>query len=292
MTTLADLLRARRFGLVLSAGYFGFFGHAGLVAALEAEELTPAAWAGTSAGALVAAMGASGMTAREIGELMSAVKRDDFWDPAPLSMLWDTIRGRGATGLLRGRRFRELLEKHLRVRTIEACASPLVIVTSDVTSASPRVHDRGPLAAAVHASCAYPGLFQTVEDDLSQLWDGGLVDKAPLVALADRARDLEALLVMYLPSDTKAAAASRPRRHGYVGGLAQGLATVRHEHYVLQAKLCEARGLPVYELSPTLTALGPTRLHLGPRALEEARTFVARALASPASAVRAYDKRS
>lgn len=288
MTTLAEVLRSRRFGLVLSAGYFGFFGHAGLVAALEAEGLTPAAWAGTSAGALVAALGASGMTAREIGELMSAVKRDDFWDPAPLSILWDAIRGRGATGLLRGRRFRELLEKHLRVPTIEACAAPLVIVTSDVTSASPRVHVKGPLAAAVHASCAYPGLFQTVEDDASQLWDGGLVDKAPLVALTDHARDLEALLVMYLPSDTKSAAASKPRRHGYVGGLAQGLATVRHEHYVLQAKLCEARGVPVYELSPALTALGPTRLHLGPRALEESRSFVELALASPASATRAH----
>ncbi|NUP11058.1 MAG: patatin [Polyangiaceae bacterium] len=292
MSTLADSLRGRRFGLVLSAGYFGFFGHAGVVAALEAAGLAPAAWAGTSAGALVAAMGASGMNAGAIAELMGTVKREDFWDPAPLSLVWNTLRGRGATGLLRGERFRALLERHLPVRDIESCRAPLVIVTSDVTSASPRVHVRGPLAAAVHASCAYPGLFQTVDDEASQLWDGGLVDKAPLVALAERASDLDALLVTYLPSDTKAAATSRPRRHGYVGGLAQGLAAVRHEHYVLQAKLCEARGLPVYELSPTLTPLGPTRLHLGPRALDEARTFVTCALDGSAEAMRPYKRAS
>ncbi len=286
--TLADALRAQRFGLVLSAGYFGFFGHAGLLVALERAGLAPAAWAGTSAGALVAAMGASGMRAGEIAALMGAIKRDDFWDPAPLEILWDTLRGRGATGLLRGRRFRALLERHLRVAEIERCPSPLVIVTSDVTSASPRVHVRGSLAAAVHASCAYPGLFRTVEDDAAQLWDGGLIDKAPLVALTDNVGDLDALLVMYLPSDTKASATARPRRHGYVGGLAQGLAAVRHEHYALQAKLCEARSIPVYELSPTLTALGPTRLHLGPRAAEEARAFAERALSAAADDARPY----
>lgn len=286
--TLAESLRGRRFGLVLSAGYFGFFGHAGLVAALEEAGLVPAAWAGTSAGALVSAMGASGMRAADIGALMSAIKREDFWDPEPLSLLWETVSGRGGSGILRGERFRALLERHLRVRDIEHCPTPLVIVTSDVTRAAPRVHVRGSLAAAVHASCAYPGLFRTVDEGSSQLWDGGLVDKAPLVALTEHVEGLEALLVMYLPSDTKAAAAARPRRHGYVGGLAQGLAAVRHEHYVLQAKLCEARGVPVYELSPTLTALGPTRLHLGPRALEEARAFAARALSQRAESLRPW----
>lgn len=286
--TLADALRTGRFGLVLSAGYFGFFGHAGLLAALEDAGLTPRAWAGTSAGALVAAMGASGMRAGDIAALLSSVKRDDFWDPSPLGLLWDAVRGRGGTGLLRGERFRALLEKHLPVDRIEACPAPLVIVTSDITGAAPRVHDRGPLAAAIHASCAYPGLFRTVEDEGVQLWDGGLVDKAPLVALADRVPDLEALVVMYLPSETKARAAARQKRHGYVGGLAQGLATVRHEHYVLQARLCEARGLPVYEISPTLTQLGPTRLDQGPIALREAREKASIALSSSASAARPY----
>lgn len=285
---LIDALAGRRFGLVLSAGYFGFFGHAGLLAALEEAGLAPHAWAGTSAGALVAAMGASGMKADEIAALLAGVKRDDFWDPSPLSLLWDALRGRGGTGLLRGARFRALLDKHLRVREIEACSAPLVIVTSDITGATPRVHDRGSLAAAVHASCAYPGLFRTVDHEDAQLWDGGLVDKAPLVALADRVPSLDALLVMYLPSDTKARARSRPRRHGYVGGLAQGLATVRHEHYVLQARLCEARGLPVYEISPTLTQLGPTRLADGALALREAREKTTIALRSAANEARPY----
>lgn len=285
--SLADALRGRRFGLVLSAGYFGFFGHAGLLAALEAEGLRPCALAGTSAGALVAAFSAAGLSAADIGARLSGVKREDFWDPGPLSQLWEAVRGRGATGLLHGRRFRALLDRDLPVRRIEECARPLVLVTSDVTNASSRVHVTGSLAAAVHASCAYPGLFRTVDEAGAQLWDGGLVDKAPLVALAERVQ-LDALLVQYLPGETQAKAKARPRRHGYVGGLAQGLATVRHEHYVLQGKLCEARGLPVFELSPTLTKLGPTKLRHGPKALEEARSFAAAALHEPAARVRPF----
>ncbi|MFO0554842.1 MAG: patatin-like phospholipase family protein [Polyangiaceae bacterium] len=274
---------------MLSAGYFGFFGHAGLVAALEDAALAPAAWAGTSAGALVAAMGAAGMSAARMAALMGAIKREDFWDPAPVSAIWDLVRGRGATGLLQGRRFRALLERHLPVTHIEQCPAPLVIVTSDVTAAAPRVHVTGSLSSTIHASCAYPGLFRTVDDaGGAQLWDGGLIDKAPIVALTDHVQGLEALVVMYLPSDTKATAQRSPRRHGYVGGLAQGLAAVRHEHYVLQARLAEARGIPVYELSPTLTQLGPTRLELGSRALEEARSFAARVLSEPALAARPY----
>jgi hypothetical protein len=42
---------------------------------------------------------------------------------------------------------------------------------------------------------------------------------------------------------------------------------VRHEHYVLQ----EARGIPVFELSPDLPPVGPSRLSQGPIAIAEAR---------------------
>ncbi len=284
---LIEELQGKRFGLVLSAGYFGFFGHAGLLQALEEQGLKPAAYAGTSAGALIAAMAASGMSAQQIERLLVSIVRRDFWDPSPRRWALDLLARRGLSGLLEGGRFRSLLERHLPVDRIEDCPAPLVIVTSDVTNAKSRVHASGPLAASVHASCAYPGLFRTVDEAGVQLWDGGLIDKAPLVALADAQPSLEALLVMYLPSSAKKGD-RHTRRYGYLGGLAQGLAAVRHEHYELQARLCEARGLPVYELSPTLTPLGPSKLELGPQALNEAAAFARSALREPAAHSRRF----
>ena len=54
---LVEILRGkgRRVGVVLSAGFFGFFGHAGFWKALCAAGISPRAWAGTSAGGMVAA---------------------------------------------------------------------------------------------------------------------------------------------------------------------------------------------------------------------------------------------
>lgn len=283
---LQETLASRRFGLVLSAGYFGFFAHGGLLAALEQAGLRPAAWAGSSAGALVGALGASGMPAGDIAAMMTRVAKADFWDPAPVEQLVDAVRGRGMTGLLRGDRFRALLERQLPAR-FEDCREPLAIVTADVTRAASRVHVAGPLPPIVHASCAYPGLFRTVDEDGTQSWDGGLIDKAPIVALTEHA-DVDALLVLYLPSDTKHDAAARPRRVGYLGGMMRGLAAVRHEHYVLQAKLAEARGIPVYELSPVLPKLGPSRLALGPAVLEESAQIALAALAEDANRWRAH----
>ncbi len=285
--SLADALAGKRVGVVLSAGYFGFFAHAGFVAALERAGVVPAAWSGSSAGALVAALGAGGMSSADMATKMGAVARADFWDPAPVRHAIEGILGRGVTGLLDGGRFRSLLDRTLPAARFEEAASPLVIVTSDITRATPRVFDSGSVAHAVHASCAYPGLFRTVEDD-GQLWDGGIIDKAPITALLDRV-ELDAVVVHYLVSATRA----RPhQRHGYVGGIAQGFTAVRHEHYVLQARLAEASGVPVYELSPRTVELGPSRLHLGPQALEEARGHADRALSSSAAGARPFSGRT
>ena len=51
--TLRTWLTEAPFTLGMSSGFFGFFAHAGVLAALEEQGLTPRAVAGSSAGALV-----------------------------------------------------------------------------------------------------------------------------------------------------------------------------------------------------------------------------------------------
>jgi NTE family protein len=284
MSTLSETLAGRRFGLVLSAGFFGFFGHAGLLAAMEGAGLDPAAYAGTSAGALVAAMAAAGLDARRIAERLTALRREHFWDPAPLSSLIDLARGRGVTGLLAGGRFRRLLDETLPIRRFEEARRPLVLVTTDITNGRARVHDAGPLAEAVHASCAYPGLFRAVRSGGAALWDGGLVDKAPLLALAERVQ-VDALLVHYLPS---ASVGHAPPDAGYLRAMGRGMGALRRDHFELQARLCEARGLPVHVISPTLPRVSPNRLAAGADALAAARDHARRALAAPADESRPF----
>lgn len=287
--SLVRTLEGKRFGLVLSAGFFGFYGHAGFLAAMEGAGLKPSGFAGTSAGALIASLAASGLGAEKVRQLLHGIRRSDFWDPAPIAALVDAARGRGFTGFLAGRRFRTLLEKNLPIERIEEAAVPLVLVTTDISAASSRIHTEGNLAEVIHASCAYPGLFRSVPVEDAQLWDGGLVDKAPLVALAERV-ELDALLVHYLPSADRepVMASGTSAWHGYTKALARGMVAVRHENFELQARLCEARGLPVYVVQPQLPRLGPSRLSMGRNVIATAAADGARALTESAELHRPF----
>ena len=285
--TLGARLAGRRFGLVLSAGYFGFYGHTGFVQGLLGAGLTPAAWAGTSAGGLVAAYAAGGMPPPELEALLLGQTRAAFWDPDPLGAVAALVRrgSAGGTGLLKGERFRQLLERTLPAQSFEALRAPLALVAANLTRGTHDVFTTGPLPARVHATCAYPGLFRAVPLEEGLCWDGGLVDKAPALALADSpaGAGLEALLVHYLPSR---AGAPLGGAFAYAQGIATGTAALRREHFRLQLRVLEARGLPVYVVTSELPSVSPGRMAQGRAALEAGRASVVAALGrAPASFV-------
>ena len=276
--TLREQLQAKRFGLVLSAGFFGFYGHAGFVRGLERAGLSPAAYAGTSAGALVAAYAAAGMDAGALGEMVLSHPRAAFWDPDPLGALRDGLR-HGFTGLLRGERLRELLASTLPVATFEACVKPLVVVAMALESGEGRAFTRGPLAPPVHASCAYPGLFRAARVEEHLYWDGGLVDKAPVraLALSDAGRDLDTFVVHYLPSRIS------PRVSGalaYVQGMTAALGGLRRAHFELQVEALRAAGKVVHVVTSALPSVSPRAMHLGRAAMDAGERSALAALES------------
>jgi NTE family protein len=274
-------------GVVLSAGFFGFFGHAGFWKALCAAGIAPAAWAGTSAGGMVAAFAASGADVAEVEGLLRGLRKEAFWDPDWLGILRGMLSyGHEPTGLLRGERFRGLLAQHLPAASFEECLVPLLLVAADLDQGGPALLSSGPLAPAVHATCAYPGLFQSVPHNGTFLWDGGLVDKAPLLALADSpaGQGVDTFLVHYLPT-RRGARALGP--WAYARGLSSGMATLRHEHFRVQVQALRARGAEVVVLESDLPAVSPSSLESGQAALETAFSATTDALGRPAGAAAA-----
>jgi NTE family protein len=171
VNTLADHLAARPFSLALSSGFFGFYAHAGLVGALEEAGLAPAGLAGSSAGALVAGLWAAGVPAPELAAELLGLERSDFWDPGP------------GLGLLRGRLFQARVERLLPVPSFEGCRARLAVSAFDLGARRTVVLDRGELASALVASCAFPGLIQPVRRDGRLLSDGGIADRPGLAGL-------------------------------------------------------------------------------------------------------------
>ena len=164
--TLREWLNAEPFTLSLSAGFFGFYAHAGFLSALRSEGLRPAGIRGCSAGALVGGLWASGRNAQDITEMLTSIQRRDFWDP-----------GFGL-GLLKGALFQEILENELAVQTFDETTVPLAVsVFRMKTRETISVHT-GDLATAIRASCTFPGLFQPVTIDGQWYIDGGVQDRA------------------------------------------------------------------------------------------------------------------
>lgn len=155
----------------MSSGFFSFFAHTGMLAALEEAGLRPSRISGSSAGALVGATWASGVDAMDLaGELLS-LQRRDFWDP-----------GFGP-GLLRGRLFQKRLERLLVAKRFDACRVPVAVSVFDVKTRTTHVLERGSLAEAVRASCAVPLLFHPVTIEGRPYLDGGILDRPGLLGM-------------------------------------------------------------------------------------------------------------
>jgi NTE family protein len=265
-----DLSKSKPLAIVFSSGFFGFFAHAGFLAALRQRGIVPAAYGGASSGAIVAAMAASGMPDAAIRESLFNLKKADFWDPDP----WAVILGRalklfrGYTGYLRGEGFGRLLDI-LPVKTFEELPLPLVIAATDLSRMREAHFTRGDLIKSIQASGAVPGLFQAVEITGSYYVDGGLTCKAPVKATADLVCPGK-ILVHFLGSQNLEERSNSFLRKRvtpwHIHYLAGNIA--RQEAYKLQSDVVRMRGIEVVEIKTAPPPLGPNNLAQGPLVYE------------------------
>ncbi len=74
---------------------------------------------------------------------------------------------------------RQVVEFFLPDVRLEDAAFPFAVVATDLATGEPVYLDRGPLRAAVLASCAVPGMTPPVEIGGRRLVDGGVVSLLP-----------------------------------------------------------------------------------------------------------------
>lgn len=174
--TLHAWLDEAPFTLALSAGFFGFYAHAGLLAALTDAGLRPAQIAGASAGALVGGLWAGGQAPHEIADGLLSLDRGDFWDPSP------------GLGLLRGRKFQEILEGYIGRQDVAALRVPAAMSVYDVVKRRAVAPSKGDLATLIRASCAVPVMFHPVWMRGRPFVDGGVTDRYGFAGVKDGER--------------------------------------------------------------------------------------------------------
>jgi NTE family protein len=269
-----------KLGVVFSSGFFGFFAHAGFLAALRDIGIVPSGYSGASSGAILAAMAAANISDSIIKEILFSLSKSDFWDPDPLPNLLRSLMNlmKGYTGYLRGDGFARLLEK-IPMRRFEECPTPLAITATNLTQRREDVFICGNLIKAIQASGAVPMLFKPVEIDGSLYVDGGVVNKAPVQALADLIQP-DKIIVHFVPSaDLESPANSFLRRRmtpWHIHSLSLDIS--RQEAYQKQCDLVRQRGIEIMEVRTDAPPLGPNTLEKGPLAYDKAREATLRLL--------------
>lgn len=155
-------------GLALGGGFARGIVHAGVLKVLEKENIPVDFIAGTSVGALIGAAYCSGVTPAELEDIASRVRFRDL-------ARWTLSRYGLATNL----RMIGFLNRILKVKTFEDLRIPLAVTATDFVTGEGVVFRSGPLAEAVRASCAYPGVFLPVTVNGRMLVDGMLAHSLP-----------------------------------------------------------------------------------------------------------------
>ncbi|MDD2526216.1 MAG: patatin-like phospholipase family protein [Bacteroidales bacterium] len=159
-------------GLVLSGGGAKGFAHAGAIQSLEEHGLQPDIIAGTSAGAIVAALYAAGHTPHKIYEMFQHKEFNMF---AEFTM--------PIAGFFNPTRFMDFLHAQLGVDTFEELAIPVYAIATDLDHGKSVVFNSGELTPRLMASCCVPVVFAPIVIDDIHYVDGGIFRNFPVSAI-------------------------------------------------------------------------------------------------------------
>lgn len=189
-----------KIGLVLSGGGAKGFAHIGVLKALEKAGIKIDYIGGTSMGAVVGGLYASGYNASQIDSIFYNTNFDELLqDYIPrssksfyekrndemyaLSLPFNKLKIGIPISLSKGMYNYNLLSKLThKVRSItdfNKLPIPFLCVATDIEKGEPVVLKNGYLAQAMLASSAFPSLFSPVEIDGKLLIDGGVVNNYP-----------------------------------------------------------------------------------------------------------------
>ena len=182
--------KKQKIGLALGSGSARGWAHIGVIEALTEAGVEIDCVAGTSIGAVVGAVFASG----NLDSLKEVVLQFDW---KQILGFLDVVFPK--SGLIDGKKVTDFLRHHMQEKAIEDLATPFRAVSTNLADGQEVVISKGDLIEAVRASISLPGIFTPVKKDGMVLIDGGLVDPVPVSVV--RAMGADYVIAVDLNSD-------------------------------------------------------------------------------------------
>ena len=164
-------MEKRRAALVLAGGGARGVAHIGAIEELESQGFEVHAVAGTSMGALVGGMYASGHL-EPFKEWMYTLDKYKVFGLVDFAL--------STEGLVKGDRVMRAMKELVPDVKIEKMPLPFAAVAADLLTGREVVLDRGGLYDAIRASISIPSVFRPVRRGNQVLVDGGTVNPLPL----------------------------------------------------------------------------------------------------------------
>lgn len=176
-----------RFTLVLGGGGLRGLAHIGALEALCAAGLEPVEVIGNSVGSLVGAAWCNGVSTGDLREVAEHLQRSDVFRIAHRDMAFKRML---SPAVYRREPLEHLVRALIGGVTFDGLERPLLVNTADINSGTPVVWGLPglrdlPVAEAVYASCALPGIFPPQEIRGRYYVDGATISNLP-VAIAAR----------------------------------------------------------------------------------------------------------
>ncbi|MCP3914867.1 MAG: cyclic nucleotide-binding domain-containing protein [bacterium] len=188
---VARWIARREIGVALSAGAARGFAHLGVLSVLEEADVPVDCLAGSSIGGIVAllyALSGSAAGALQLAE-ETIGSNERIRDVSLLPR----------SSLFAGKKIRRNAERIAGGVDIGDLTRPAVAIATDLIRGERVLLDRGPVATALVATAAMPGLLPPVESGARRLVDGALVSRVPVDELEGRRCGLR-IAVSVLPN--------------------------------------------------------------------------------------------
>lgn len=171
-----------KIGLALGSGAAKGLAHLGVLKALEENEIPVHIISGSSIGAIVGGLYATGKSIENLREFALEFGRKNIarWlDPSFLR----------TGGFLKGRKIEQALIDFAGDVDFDSLQIPFYAVASDLLTGEEVIINEGSLITAIRASFAIPGIFTPIKMNNKWLVDGALADPIPTGILQDKKCD-------------------------------------------------------------------------------------------------------
>jgi NTE family protein len=206
-----DTIRKPKIGLVLSGGGAKGFAHIGVLKVLEAAGVQIDYIGGTSMGAVIGGLYASGYNATQIDSIFKTTNFDELLQdfiPRSSKNFYEKRNDELYAVILPFNKFKigipEALSKGMynynllssvtrnvrHIRDFNKLKTPFLCIGTNIETGEEVILDKGNLAHAMIASSAFPTLFSPIEFDGKLLVDGGVANNYPVEAVRKLGADI------------------------------------------------------------------------------------------------------